>query len=158
MNTSTGRDRNSTPNALKRSSFAADLSDDVIQALSAIIQERHFAPGDVLFKEGTPGDGFFILLSGRVNFTISEGSRRPRLVGFVEKGQAVGLSAIVAGTPHAVTAVAALKVSALFFPESSFQQIMRQYPELWLRVSVLLSAGVQQAYTHRVALCRGAAT
>ena len=152
--TTLAREPHPAASALKRTAFADGLAEDVIEALSVIALERHYAPGDLLFGEGTPADGFFLLLSGRVNFTISEGSRRPKLVGWLEKGQAVGLSAMVAEKPHAVSAVAALKVSVLFFPKRSMKLLLGRYPELWLRISLLLSAGVQQAYSHRVALCR----
>ncbi len=154
MSTTPAYEPNAAANALKRTPLAAGLAEDVIEALSAIAVERHYATGDLLYGEGSRGEGFFLLLSGRVNFTISVQSRRPKLVGWVEKGHAVGLSAMVAEKPHAVSAVAALKVHALFFPKAELGTVLARYPALWLQISQLLSSGVQQAYSHRVALCR----
>jgi CRP-like cAMP-binding protein len=139
---------------LKRTAFAGGLPESVLEELAAIVVERHYGLGDILYAEGTPAEGFHLLLSGRVNFTVSSRSRRARLVGWVERGQAVGLSALVGGKPHAVTAVAALKVVTLFFPRTPMLALLAKHPQLWLRISLLLSAGVQQAYAHRAALRR----
>ncbi len=141
---------------LKKVEFAAGLPDDVLADLARVATEKTLLPGDRVFREGDRSDGFYLLLSGRVNFTIAAPSGRHKLVGWVEKGQAVGLSAMVADKPHAVTAVAALKTSALFLPQAAMLKLLARYPELWLRLSVLLSVGVQQAYSHRAALHRPA--
>ena len=34
--------------------------------IAGLMEEVHFEPGETIFKEGEPGDAFYLLLSGRV--------------------------------------------------------------------------------------------
>jgi len=132
--------------------LALGMPDPVVKALSRAAVPREIIAGDVLFGEGEAPDGFYLLLSGQVGYAVSGESGRTMAVGWVDKGHAIGLSAVVAGEPYAMTAIARSRGSALFFSASEMGKLLEHYPSLWLKVSLLLSAGMQQAYSHQIAL------
>jgi CRP-like cAMP-binding protein len=132
--------------------LALGMPDPVVKALSLAAVPREIMAGDVLFGEGEAPEGFYLLLSGQVGYAVSCHNGGPMAVGWVDKGHAIGLSAVVAGEPHAMTAIARSRGSALFFSARELGKLLEHYPSLWLKVALLLSAGMQQAYSQQIAL------
>lgn len=55
--------------ALKAMDLCRTLSDADLDAIAAIVEARDVAAGKDLFREGDPGDGMFLVISGAVNVT-----------------------------------------------------------------------------------------
>ena len=55
--------------ALKAMDLCRTLSGAELDAIAAIVETREVAAGKDLFREGDPGDGLFLVISGEVNVT-----------------------------------------------------------------------------------------
>ena len=55
--------------ALKAVDLCRTLSPAELDAIAAIVETRNIAAGKDLFREGDPGDGLFLVISGEVNVT-----------------------------------------------------------------------------------------
>ena len=76
---------------------------------------RRFEIGDVIFREGTEADGFYVLQSGRVEIQI-EGPKGAQVsLAYVEAGDSFGEMSIVDDTPRTATAVAFAPCVTMFF-------------------------------------------
>ena len=53
--------------ALKRMALCHALSASELEAVAAIIEPRRVVAGGDLFREGEPGDGMFLVVSGEIN-------------------------------------------------------------------------------------------
>ncbi len=142
--------------ALRKSAFCSGLPRGVFQGLCRVGREQQYLPGDKIIREGDVPVGTFFLVSGWVDRQVCDG--QAICLGTVAVGEPIGLAATVSGKPYAITAVARSETRVLFFPTRGMGALLRRHPELWIRVSLALSSGVQQAYLHKMALCshRGA--
>src|SRR6202045_4950343 len=86
---------------------------------STAMTRRHFAEGQVLFREGDPADGVFRLLSGTVDI-IREVDGDPILLGTIGAGQFIGEMGVVENRPRSATARAASEVEVEFLTPTEF--------------------------------------
>jgi CRP/FNR family transcriptional regulator, cyclic AMP receptor protein len=71
--------------------FLAGMSEERLRLLAENATERHFAPGEVIFREGENADHFYLIKRGEIDLqTHSAG--RPTTVQTVGGGEALGWS------------------------------------------------------------------
>ncbi len=71
------------------------LGRDEIELLAGGAQEQEFAPGDLLWSEGDPPTGMFVVLEGAVEFVGSFAGGVERVFGTVRSGQVLGLLSVI---------------------------------------------------------------
>jgi CRP-like cAMP-binding protein len=87
-----------------------NLSPAELQALQRIAQERRFAAGQEIFREGAPGDGVYFVKSGLVEISSETGTRRV----FSQFGG--GEMSVIEHRPRSATASAAQDTEVYFLP------------------------------------------
>jgi CRP-like cAMP-binding protein len=102
-----------------------------------------FAPGEVVFAEGDAGGEMFIIQSGRVEILKVIGGEDRRLA-ILEKGDFFGEMAMLEELPRNATARAIDQVSALTVSPITFDQMLRENPEIVVRMMRKLSARLRQ--------------
>ena len=107
---------------------------------SPIVQ---FAPGEVIFSEGDAGGEMFILQTGRVEIVKLIGGEDRRLA-ILEKGDFFGEMSMLEEMPRNATARAVDQVSALTVSPVTFDQMLRENPEIVVRMMRKLSARLRQ--------------
>jgi len=92
------------PSFLKGSELFENQPDEVIGAVLAQGRLEEFGPGHVLFRQGDPGDRFYIVKSGvlEVMAPESEGGE-PLPVAYVGQGEVLGELALLTGSPRTAT-------------------------------------------------------
>jgi len=113
--------------------FAA-LSEAEIQLLAERAIERRFAPDEILFWEGEPCAGVFLIVQGSVKiFRTSPGGREVMLAIETAPSTVAELPLFDGGSyPASVRAVE--PVVSLFINKNDFQQVCRQCPDVALKV------------------------
>lgn len=81
---------------------------------------RKFLGGSILFLQGDEPDGVFFLHHGRVQLSIDSAVGRSLIVRIAEPGDIVGISGVLNGTRHEVTALALEFCRADFVPRKNF--------------------------------------
>jgi CRP-like cAMP-binding protein len=102
-----------------------------------------FASGEVIFSEGDAGAEMFILQSGRVEILKLIGGEERRLA-VLEKGDFFGEMAMLEELPRNATARALDRVSAITVSPGTFDQMLRENPEIVVRMMRKLSARLRQ--------------
>jgi SulP family sulfate permease len=110
---------------------ARGLSADELALLAAELHTHRFAPGQVLFRAGDPGDALYISLQGEIALHLP-GTQR-RLVSFAP-GVTIGEMAVLAGAPRSAEAVAETDVLALGLSVQAFDRLTQQHPALAARL------------------------
>ena len=87
--------------------------------IAGLMEEVHFEPGEIIFKEGEPGDAFYLLLSGRV-FIERNGNT---LLELKEK-EAFGTLDVLDFHPRSATARAVEQVRALKLNGQEFHDLL----------------------------------
>jgi len=118
--------------ALKQIPLFTRLSyQELVKALN-IAQLKTVQKGDMLIREGDPGDSFYIIVNGMVD-VLKEGIFMTSL----EKGGHFGEMALVNNSPRSATVRAAKDSHLLVIERTDFYQLLHEDPHL--SVKILLS-------------------
>ena len=126
--------------ALQKNFVFSDKSNDELQLLVAAFEKCSFACSDVIIQQGEPGDYFYILQSGSVEFMV-DGST----VGQTARpGASFGELALLYTTPRAATVVAtAAKTTRLFrVQQVAVRAILQSHTEERMQQKMGLLRGV----------------
>lgn len=119
----------------------AGLSERDRRRIADLADEAWFGPGAVLVEEGEPGDAFFAILDGTVRVTRSGAARALRILG---AGDHFGELALIDGHPRSATVVAETSVDAIRIGRTAFQRLLREQPEVGLRIMAQLSTRLRE--------------
>ena len=111
--------------ALSRVPLFSGLSAKDLQAIASTAEERSAGTGEVLTREGDPGDEFFVISDGSVAIT-SEG-RHLRTLG---PGDYLGEIALVFGGTRTATATVEQPTSLFVVGKDSFLDMMKRQPRI----------------------------
>ena len=70
------------------------------------IERLQAAKGDVIIRQGDPGDSLYLVLSGRLNVVSSDASGREIVLTVLEPGRTVGEISLLTGERRTATVVA----------------------------------------------------
>ncbi len=133
--------------------FFRDLKDDEIRHIDELCEETEFRPGDIIVREGTPGDKFFIVLSGQVEVWQSYNHGSGDLLAIHGPGHLFGEMALVDEEPRSASVVARTAGHMLFLTREQFHDVLTESPSIALSVTRSLSAMVRksnQSYVERL--------
>jgi len=120
------------------------LPDDEIRQLAAIASERPFGRGESIFLEGEEGNGFYVVLSGRVKvFKLSVEGKEQTLHLF-GPGEPFGEVALFAGRRFPANAGSLEESRILFFPREAFAGLIRKNPSVAMNLLALLSVRLRR--------------
>jgi len=119
---------------LSQISLFAGLSEAEIQVLGQRAVEKRFAQDEMLFWEGEPCAGIFLIVEGSVKiFRVSSGGRE-MMLSLEAAPASVAELPLFDGGPYPASVRAVEPVVTLFINKSDFQQVCRQYPDVALKV------------------------
>lgn len=95
---------------------------------------KSYARGSVIIEEGSPGRGWFILLSGRVA-VFKKGTQ---IAEFSTRGMVFGEISSILAKPRTATLVAVEPTSVLYF-EADLEELVTRYPKVAKTVLVTLA-------------------
>src|SRR5579859_3535042 len=120
--------------ALLQIPLFAGLSENEIQALAQRTVERHFAPDEMLFWEGEPCAGMFVLIQGSAKIFKTSANGREMMLTLETAPTTVAELPLFDGGPYPASVRAVEPVVALFINKNDFQQFCRQNPDVALKV------------------------
>jgi CRP-like cAMP-binding protein len=139
--------------ALSQIPLFASLSESELRALSQRAVERRFESDQMLFWEGEPCAGIFLIVEGSVKiFTTSPGGRELMLA-LETAPSTVAELPLFDGGPYPASVRAVEPVTSLFVNKSDFQQVCRQFPDVALKILAVVGrrlrhlVGVVEAMT-----------
>ncbi|MFQ5662609.1 MAG: Crp/Fnr family transcriptional regulator [Terriglobia bacterium] len=135
---------------VREESLFCQLAAEALPALNAIRQTSLYPKGAVLFVEGQPCRGLFILCSGKAKLTASSPHGRSVIVGVAGAGEVLGLSAVMSNAAYEVSAETLEPAQVNFLPRDDFLRFLQTYGEVSVRVAQHLSMELRRAY-HQVA-------
>ncbi len=123
--------------------------------LLAFISERMtFRPGEVLCKQGEPGDSAYIILSGMADVLVDTGGGQQRKVAEIKQNDVVGEIAILCDTPRTATVSASSDLIALNISKDNFFKLLKEFPDVSLEVMRVLARRLERT-TRDLADVRG---
>jgi signal transduction histidine kinase len=95
---------------------------------------RRFKPGEVLFSAGDPGDGFYVIESGRVQITAPVPGGESRQLATLGPGDTVGEMAVLDDAPRSATARAEEPTETRFVSRAELLALLERRPGLALNL------------------------
>jgi len=120
--------------ALKKVPLFADLSDKELSFLAEHAVPHHFSAGQVVFSEGEPCEGLYIIESGAVKVFKLSASGREQVLTVEGAGNSVAELPVFDGGDYPASAAALSAATLLFISKKDFQALCFAHPEVALKV------------------------
>lgn len=115
----------------------SDLSPRELKIVGALIHERRFLAGEIVFDEGDEGQAIYILLSGQV--TICRQGQPERPIATIEAGNIFGELALIDGGPRSAQARAAADCELGVMFRGDFLNLMESHATIAGKISFQLA-------------------
>jgi small-conductance mechanosensitive channel/CRP-like cAMP-binding protein len=124
--------------ALSRVDVFRALDAEKIDRLSRRLRQVMFGPGEVILRQGDPGDSLYLVRNGQVAVQIGVlGASKE--VATLGDGQFFGEMSLMTGESRTATVVAKTDVECYIVDKEAFQEIVQEKPELAGTISDILS-------------------
>ncbi|TGO06573.1 Crp/Fnr family transcriptional regulator [Serinibacter arcticus] len=108
----------------------ADLDDETYAAVRGAMVSTSVRRGEVLFREGEPGDRFWVIAAGKVKLGHAAPDGRESLLAVLGPGEIVGELSVYDPGPRTATATVLAPSTFLELEHSKFLDLLQQHPGL----------------------------
>ena len=127
--------------------FFSGLSREQLAEVGRIAVEKRFRKGEVIFSEGDEGDGFYLVIDGRVKVFKLSADGKEHILHVFAAGQPFGEVPVFAGEQFPANAAAIADTRAMFFPRAAFLTLIGKNPLLAMKMLSDLSHKLRQFST-----------
>jgi CRP/FNR family transcriptional regulator, cyclic AMP receptor protein len=126
--------KTSTIAVVRKVPLFSDLTDQEFADLEARIVVRHYDSAEMIFSEGDPCDGLFVVQSGHVRIFKSSANGREQVLSIDGPGSSIAELPVFDGGPYPASGVALSTLTLLFLSKQDFRAFCLKYPEVSLKV------------------------
>ena len=112
----------------------ASLTESEVQALAQRAVEKRFDTGEMLFWEGEPCAGIFLIAQGSVKIFKTSPSGREMMLALETAPSTVAELPLFDGGPYPASVRAVDRVVSYFINKADFQSVCREWPDVALKV------------------------
>lgn len=132
--------------ALRPDRVFCDLPTNALEGFDSVKSTIVCPRNTVLFREGQPARGVFVLCEGRAKLSVCSESGKRLTLHIAVPGEVLGLSAALSGTVYEVTAELLDNAQVASVKRKDLLAFLREHREACLRVVDLLSQDLHIAY------------
>ena len=125
---------------LARVPIFANCTSEEISAIVDVAQEGYFQPGQIIVTQGTPGQAFYLILSGRVEI-LRDGVS----LGAFGTGDFFGEMSLLDQAPRSATIRALEQTSCLMLSSWDFRALLEKHPSIAIKLLEVLSRRLRVA-------------
>jgi CRP-like cAMP-binding protein len=127
--------RPSTDPAALRAALAAvglfaELDEPDLDTLAASVETRRYRRSEAVFRQGDPGDGLYIVLTGRVKISSPSEGGVEAILATLRPGEFFGALALLDGAPRSASATAVDATETLVLPRATFRRLVNDVPSI----------------------------
>lgn len=115
------------------------LEDNDLTELAKSLRRNTFAPGELLLRQGDPGDSMYFVLTGRVGITYRAPDGIEQPLATFDSGDFFGEVSLLTGERRGATATAMSRVICYCLDKDGLQRTMEQHPDLAEDMSVIMA-------------------
>jgi CRP/FNR family transcriptional regulator len=124
---------------LTASELFGGLSPEHLDEIEKIAIMKNYGRGEAIFFEGDPGNGFYMVATGKVKIFKTSFSGKEQILHIYGSGEPFGEVPVFHGHPFPANSMALEKSSLIFFPRRDFVEIVNTMPTLVLNMLAVLS-------------------
>jgi CRP/FNR family transcriptional regulator, cyclic AMP receptor protein len=125
--------------ALRAIGLFAEVPTARLRPVAQAVKVVHFGAGEVIVRQGDPGDAVYALIGGTAEVWLEHVPDRPVLLRTLRSGQLFGETAVLYRGPRSATIKANSDVTTLKLPGPVFLELLQSSPDLAVRVAVILA-------------------
>jgi CRP/FNR family transcriptional regulator, cyclic AMP receptor protein len=129
---------------LRSAPLFAGLSDPQFNFLASRLVERNFGAGEMIFQEGQPCAGLFLIQSGSVRIFKNSASGREQVLSIEGPGASIAELPVFDGGAYPASSQALAASSLLFLSKQDFHALCIEHPEVSLKVLQKVGARLRQ--------------
>src|SRR5690348_356320 len=122
------------------------ISQQALAALEKIEHTTNFPAGAIIFMEGQPARGVYVLRKGRVKLLTTNSDGRTLIMKIAKPGEALGLNSVITGKPYDLTAEILQPAELAFIPRADFMKCITEHGDACMHFASHLSRDCQAAY------------
>lgn len=131
--------------ANRASEFFNKLSPAALKDLQSMEFPQSYGANVVLFSEKDPVEGIVIVIEGEVKLSINSSEGRRLSLSIARKGEILGLSSVLSGSPYDMTAETLYPAKVAHIARRDFLAFLARHPEAYQTVIEELSRHVTKA-------------
>lgn len=129
---------------IRKNPMFAGLTEDDLQLLQAIVQQRQAKKGDLLFSDGDVAEGFYIVASGKVKIFKLSPEGKERILHIVHPPGTFAEAAIFGDGRYPAYGEPLEVSELLFFPKKAFLQLLHSQSRIAINMIGGLSRFLRQ--------------
>lgn len=129
---------------LRKTALFSGLSDKVLDRLAACAFPRRFAKRQVIFSEGEPCRGLYVVESGFVKIFKTSARGREQVLSIEGPGATVAELPVFDGGNYPASAAAETEALLLFIGKKEFQSVCLEHPEAAMQVLKVVGKRLRQ--------------
>ena len=126
--------------------FFCDMPAASLKAFDEIKSLALYRRNTVLFAEGRPVRGIYILCDGRAKLSICSDTGRRLTLRIAGPGEVLGMGAALSNTPYEITAELLDNSQVVFIRRKELTKFLREHTDICLHVVHMLSQELHGAY------------
>ena len=142
--------------ALRQSTLLAEMPPALVEAIASGVERVELGGGDVLFRQGDPGDSLFFVLSGRLRVQRAQAGGVV-IIAEIVAGESVGEMAALTGDQRSATVVAIRNCRLARLTRDTLERLLHAHPEFLGPIAILLARRLGQSsragQTRKAASC-----
>lgn len=123
-----------------------DMPVDSLKAFDEIKLLATYPRSTILFAEGRPVRGIYLLCDGRAKLSICSDSGKRLTLRVAGPGEILGLGAALSNTPYEITAELLDTSQIVFIRRKELMKFLREHPDICMQVVRMLSQDLHGAY------------
>jgi len=134
----------SITDVLKGTALFSALSDTELASLATRTLIRSYASSELIFSEGQPCTGFYIVSRGRARIFKVSPSGREQVLALEGPGSSVAELPVFDGGPYPASGAAVEPSELLFISRQEFRALCVEYPEISLKILQVVGARLRR--------------
>jgi len=131
--------------ALKQVDLFTNLSFEQLEALLQASGDAEYLAGEVIFREGEPGDKLFLLVEGTVEVVKDHGGDAELKLQTLQAVNYFGEMAILAEDPRSATIITATSCRLITLDGAAFRELLLHIPEISFEIFRVLTRRVRDS-------------
>lgn len=119
---------------LRKTPLFVDLAEEELAYMAERAVVRRFDAGQLVFSEGDPCPGLWVIETGRVRIFKSSSSGREQVLAIEGPGSSVAELPVFDGGKYPASAAAVDEATLLFISKEDFQSLCLKHPQVGLKV------------------------
>ena len=129
---------------LRKTPLFASLTDKEMEALGGRVSKKCFERGTLLFSEGDPCRGLFLVASGKIRIFKLSPAGREQVLAVEGPGSSFAELPVFDGGNYPASASALEDAEVLFISRKDFQNFCREHPEVALKVIAVVGSRLRR--------------